>query len=800
MSPHFLPDSYAATTGPSPPGSGWGQRTGASLALALALSSLCLSGTAVAQQPTQWVSGELLIGFRAGVGPAQRSALYRAFDATYVEDVGQNTRIVRIRVRVAAMDALQRAIERRPHVKFVEKNFVFAPTLLPNDPQYASQWHLPQILAPQAWDATQGVSGAVVAILDSGVDASHPDFAGKLVAGYNTYSNSTDTTDAYGHGTEVAGAAGALTNNAEGVAGVAGAAPIMPVRVTDALGRATAASLASGISWAADHGARVANLSFNGVVGNATIATAAQYAYNHGMLVVAASGNCACVDPTPESPYILSVSATDETDSLASFSTTGPFVDLSAPGTNILTTVKGGLYLADSGTSLASPIVAGVAALMFAVKPSITPALAMQLLESTAVDLGGAGYDETFGYGRVNASAAVAAAASYTPPPDTTAPTVAVTAPLGGVTVSATTVVDVTASDDVGMAKVDLLVDGVFFATDTFSPYSFAWDTTAVPNGVHTLQAVATDAVGNAASTVTMSVTVSNAPPDTAPPTASIDAPAAGATVSGTTTVSVSAADNVGVVKVEFFVDSVLYATDTTAPYAIAWNTTTSSNAAHTLLVVATDAAGNAASATRSVTVANAPPDKTAPSLTITAPTAGKTVSGTTTVSANATDNVGVSKVELFVDSALYATDTAAPYSFAWNTTMSSNGAHTLTLVATDAAGNATSVPRSVTVSNNKAPVAVNDAYTALYRAAASYTAQVYAVLANDSDADGSLNAASVKVATAPNKGGTAKVNVNGTVSYSPAKGYRGVETFSYTVKDNLGSVSNTATVTVTVP
>ena len=108
----------------------------------------------------------------------------------------------------------------------------------------------------------------MIAIRDSGVDATHPDLAGKLVAGYNTYSNSTDTVDQFGHGTEVAGAAGALTNNAEGVAGVAGAAPLMPVRVPDALGRATSASIANGIVWAADPGARLAHLSVHGIAGN----------------------------------------------------------------------------------------------------------------------------------------------------------------------------------------------------------------------------------------------------------------------------------------------------------------------------------------------------------------------------------------------------------------------------------------------------------------------------------------------------------------------------------------------------
>ncbi len=516
--------------------------------------------------------------------------------------------------------------------------------------------------------------------------------------------------------------------------------------------------------------------------------------------MVAASGNCGCADPTPENPFILSVSATDETDGLAYFSSTGPFVDLSAPGTNILTTAMYGLYLAESGTSLASPIVAGVAALMFSANAALTPALVTQLLEATAVDPNGNGYDEGFGYGRVNASAAVTVAAGYTPPPDTTAPTVAMTAPLAGATVSGTAVVDVTASDDVGVVKVDLYVDGVFFVSDTASPYSFAWDTSTLPNGSHTLQAVASDAASNSASTAPISVTVSNTPPDTTPPVVSIGAPAAGATVSGTTTVSATASDNVGVTKVEFYVDGVLYGTDTTAPYSFSWNTTALPNGSHTLLAVATDAASNSASAAPiPVTVSNTPPDTTPPVVSIGAPAAGATVSGTTTVSASASDNVGVTKVELYVDGVLYGTDTTAPYSFAWNTTQSLNGSHSLQVVAADAAGNTASATRTVTVANNTAPVAVNDSFTAPYRAGLSYTAQVFSVLANDSDADGSLNSASVKIVNAPNKGGTVTVKTNGTVSYKPKIGYRGAETFTYNVKDNLGVTSNTATVTVTV-
>lgn len=683
-------------------------RFGSNLAAALVLcmAALMAGGAAQAQQPTRWVDGELLVGFRAGVGPAGRHALYRDHGASHVEDIGQNTRVVRIRVPALALEALKRRLERRPEVKFVEKNYEFEPALLPNDLQYASQWHLPKIRAPEAWDLTQGASGAVIAILDSGVEATHPDFAGKLVAGFNTYSNSTNTADQFGHGTQVAGAAGALTNNAVGIAGVAGSAPIMPVRVTDSAGRATSASIANGIFWAADHGARVANLSFNGIAGNATIRAAAEYAYNHGTLVVAASGNCACADPTPENPYVLSVSATDETDSVAYFSSTGAFVDLSAPGTNILTTAMFSLYVADSGTSLASPIVAGVAALMFAANPSLTPALVTQLLEATAFDPGGNGYDQGFGHGRVDAFAAVTVAAGYVPPPDITVPTVAMTAPLEGATVSGTVVVDVSASDDVGVVKVDLYVDGVFFVTDAASPYSFAWDTGALPNGTHTLHAVATDAAGNSASTAPIGVTVSNAPPDITPPTVSIGTPVAGATVYGTTTVS-----------------------------------------------------------------------------------------------ASATDKVGVAKVDLYVDGVLYATNTTSPYSFGWNTRQSVDGSHMLQVVAVDAAGNAASTSVTVTVANNvnHAPVAANDSFIAPYRPNLSYTAQLFSVLANDNDADGNLNPSSVKIVKSPNKGGTVTVNVSGTVSYAPKKGYRGSETFGYSVKDSLGATSNTATVTVNV-
>jgi subtilisin family serine protease len=769
----------------------------AGLALALGIAGAFPADGAPARPPSTWVAGELLVGLRAGVGSTRAQAIYRAHGATVVDEIGQ-LRIVHLRVPVPLMDLIERLLARVPEVKFVERNYVFDPVLTPNDPAYGDQWHLPRIQAPQAWDLTQGAPGVVIAIVDSGVDSFHPDLASKLVPGYNTYNNNTITADATGHGTEVAGVAGALTNNAEGVAGVAGQSPIMPIRVTNANGQATSLTIAAGLVWAADHGASVMNLSFEGMAGNATIRTSAEYAYNLGALVVAAAGNCGCDDPTPDNPFILSVAATDETDQLAFFSASGPFVDLSAPGTNILTTAKFGLYFAGSGTSVASPVVAGVAALMFSANPSLTPALVIQLLEDTAVDVGVPGYDPTFGHGRVNAFAAVTAAANYVPPPDTTTPTVSIASPTGGATVSGTAVVDVSATDNVAVVQVDLWLDGALFATDATSPYSFAWDTLVASLGTHTLQAFAVDAAGNVASTTPMTVTVTNVPPDATPPTVAIVAPAAGATVSGTIAVTASASDAVGVVSVDLYVDGALFATDTSAPYTFIWNTGAVSIGAHALYASAVDAAGNRANSTpMTVTVT----DTTAPTVAFSAPGSGATVSGTTTVMVSASDNVGVVKVDLYVDNVFYATDTSAPYSFAWNTTTVSLGSHTLKAVARDAAGNTATKTITVTVTTppNRAPVAVNDSLAAPYRPNISYTAQVFTVLANDSDPDGTLDLTSVRIVKTPNKGGTVIVNANGTVSYTPRRFYRGLETFTYNVKDNRGTTSNTATVTVNV-
>ena len=261
--------------------------------------------------------------------------------------------------------------------------------------------------------------------------------------------------------------------------------------------------------------------------------------------------------------------------------------------------------------------------------------------------------------------------------------------------------VSATAADNVGVAGVQFKVDGTNVgAEDLTAPYSISWNTTAVGNGTHALTALARDAAGNTQTSTTVTVTVNN--PDSTPPTVSLTAPAGGASVSGTVQLTATASDNVGVVGVQFKRGPTnIGAEDTSAPYAVSWNTTTVANGSYDLTAVARDAGNNTTTSTIvTVTVNNA--DTTAPTVSITAPSNNARVANTVTVSANASDNVGVVAVQFKVDGAnIGAEDTTAPYSVSWNTTTVSNGSHVLTAVARDAAGNSTtSNGRTVRVSN----------------------------------------------------------------------------------------------------
>jgi len=282
---------------------------------------------------------------------------------------------------------------------------------------------------------------------------------------------------------------------------------------------------------------------------------------------------------------------------------------------------------------------------------------------------------------------------------------VTVTSPASGSTVSGTVPVtaSVTSVGALTVAGVQFKLDGNNLgAEDTTAPYSVSWNTTTASNGSHTLTAVARDSLGMLWTSDPVTVTVFN---DTTPPAVSITSPASGTIVAGTISVTASASDNVRVVGVQFLLDGLNAGAEVTAaPYSVSWNTTTASNGSHSLTAVARDAAGNrATSVAVAVTVSNgAPPDTTPPMVSITSPTSGASVSGTVTMTANASDNIGVVGVQFLLDGANVGAEvTAAPYSAPWDTTTASRGSHTLTAVARDAAGNrTTSAPVSVTVVN----------------------------------------------------------------------------------------------------
>lgn len=300
-------------------------------------------------------------------------------------------------------------LTRNPHVLFAELDQLAPPAANANDPYFGNEWHLAKINAPTAWDTSTGI-GITIAILDSGIDGTHPDLAAQMVPGWNFFDNNSDTTDVYGHGTAVAGVAAAALNNSVGMAGVAGGARVMPVRIADATGHAYWSAAAQGLAWAADHGAQVANISFEGMTASSTMQAAAQYFRSKGGAVIVAAGNTGAVDNTAPTDTMIVVSATDNEDRITNWSTYGSFVDISAPGQNIYSTAMGGGYGTWSGTSMAAPIVAGTAALILALRPELTPEQVGYKLRTTATDLSPIGPRIYFGYGRVNAAAAVLAA------------------------------------------------------------------------------------------------------------------------------------------------------------------------------------------------------------------------------------------------------------------------------------------------------------------------------------------------------------------------------------------------------
>jgi hypothetical protein len=545
-----------------------------------------------------FVPGELLVQVKAGVSKGKIADLLSTHGADTVEEI-KNLKIRRIKVPVHALERIKEALAKNPNICFVENNGIAQAGFEPNDDQYPSQWHLPKISAPEGWDMNTGAETVPIAIIDSGIDPTHPDLMDKLIEGYNFLENNTDTHDVRGHGTAVAGAAAAMTHNSIGVAGVAWDSPVMPLVVLNAEDWASYYDIARAITFAADNGVRIINISIGGSSSSSTLQNAVNYAWNKGAVVFACAQNYST--STPYYPAacdnVVAVSATTSSDTWASFSNYGDWVDISAPGTSILTTNQGGGYGSWNGTSFSSPIVAGVAALMLSANPSLTNAQIVDLLTRTADDLGASGHDPYFGYGRVNAYQSLLAAVAFVPEPDTTDPSVVMMTPQDSAVVNGGITVTVSATDDGGVDRVELYVDGALLATNPTAPYDFYWDTTAYADGDYDLWAVAYDSAGNQGQSrfITISVTNEDAPGDTLAPGVAITSPGDGAEISNRVTIQASASDDTGISRMELFVDDVLKTAKTKSALSLNWNTRKVADGRHTILVKAFDTAGNEA-------------------------------------------------------------------------------------------------------------------------------------------------------------------------------------------------------------
>jgi hypothetical protein len=546
-----------------------------------------------------FVPGELVVQRAMSAKEEAIENLLRAHGLRKAQTIdGLNVHI--LKVPEPAIESVKRALFRTGLFTFIERNGLARGSALPNDPRYPSQWHLAKIAAPTAWDATVGAATVPLAIVDSGVDAAHPDLASKLLPGWSFLLNSNNTADVLGHGTATAGTAAAVSNNATGVAGVAWQNPILPIAVLDANNYASYSNLANGIKYAADRGARVINASIGGASPSSLLQAAVDYAWGKGAIVVASAMNNS--SSTPYYPAAcdkaVSVAATDSNDNRASFSNFGPTIDLSAPGTSILTTSRGAGYSYWSGTSFSAPLVAGVAALAISLRPTLTPGEITALLTQNADELGAPGFDAYFGWGRLNA-ARVMDAVRQLGAPDSSPPTISIVSPAAGATVSGTISIGGKAADNQSVSSIMLLVDGLSAgAAEGAGTFSIPWNTLSVANGQRTLTVEACDGSFNCRQ-ASVVVNVNNAPgsADVQPPTVQITNPQDGSAVRKNVNITVDAKDNAGLSQVVIYIDGVQRYSGTSAPLKYTWNTSKASAGEHVIEAKAWDFAGNSAAA-----------------------------------------------------------------------------------------------------------------------------------------------------------------------------------------------------------
>jgi subtilisin family serine protease len=555
-----------------------------------------------AGNPVSVVADELIVTATPGADEADLEELFAESGATIRERLTELSAYL-LGVDPAQRDQAQDALDDSPLIEEVADNNVLDVDTDPDDSADAFTWHLDAIQAPTAWKTTTGSPSVIVAVLDTGVDTDHPALAAQLRSGGNTVDGVSGWRDQTGHGTAVAGIIAANDESQDIPISVARTVSIMPIRVVDD----TSWAIASAIGLALSNGARVINVSIAPLHDDVIVLRQAALARLAGALVVIAAGNSGERIDAGGSDAALFVGATDQDDALAEISSFGDFVDLVAPGADIYSTDLDGGYSNWTGSSFATPIVSGTAALVWSVNPELRATTVRGLLLATADDLGPAGDDVRFGAGRVNALAAVELALGIEEHLDDVPPTVSIVQPAQDAFVSGNVVVQARVTDDGDIADVTLSVDGAALATDTISPYAFIVNAGDYAVGTHTISVVATDFFGNAAEA---SIRLDFADgSDAAAPTVSITGPTQGSVLRGLVTILAEAADDRLLTRAEILIDATLIGTLNlaTAQATIAYNWDASGPDAtpgsHTLTVRVFDAAGNTASADVSITV-----------------------------------------------------------------------------------------------------------------------------------------------------------------------------------------------------
>lgn len=406
----------------------------------LLLLTLILEPGHAASGPSPFVPGEVLVRFRSEVSPGMIPALV-AGHRTQIEEIAPRFHLWRLRVEPGSEQAMVRAWSALSQVLYAEPNYwAWAMADPPDDTYYHLQWNLDRVRAPAAWEITQGDPSMPIAIIDTGIDLSHPDLVDKLwinpgetpgngvdddgngyvddLHGYDFINADGDPVDDYGHGTHVAGIAAATTHNGLGVASMAPANPLMALKVLGSDGEGDYAGIIQAIDYALGEGAKVMNLSLAGTEHSPALQDAVQAATAAGAILVAAAGN----DQTGTNPLfypaayteVLAIGATDSNDRIAPFSAHHPYVDVVAPGLSVYSThwrqSSGSTYAYMLGTSMAAPHAAGLAALLLAADPSLTVEGIEERIVGSAEDLGAPGWDAYYGWGRIDAHSALCTA------------------------------------------------------------------------------------------------------------------------------------------------------------------------------------------------------------------------------------------------------------------------------------------------------------------------------------------------------------------------------------------------------